>query len=98
MEIGDTITFPFGKGEREGIIFKIFPTTVYIKADFPKHKGKIIKRSIMDVKPVKEGKKIKEEGKKSLKKPKKKEEKTKQRAKAPKEGRKKEKAVKKSSK
>jgi hypothetical protein len=98
MEVGDTITFPFGKGEKEGTIYKIFPTTVYIKADFPKHKGKIIKRSIMDVQPMKEGKKTKEEGKKEAQKAKKKEAKTKQRAKAPQEGRKKEKVVKKSTK
>lgn len=88
MEAGNTIAFPFGKGEKEGIIYKIFPTTVYIKADFPKHKGKIIKRSITDVKPVKEGKKTKEEGKKGAK-AKKREEKTKQRTKASKKGRKK---------
>jgi hypothetical protein len=97
MEVGDTITFPFGKGEKEGIIYKIFPTTVYIKSDFPKHKGKIIKRSIMDVQPTKEGKKIREEKKKVLKK---KETKTKakQKIKSPKEARKKEKVVKKSTK
>ena len=95
MEKGDTITFPFGKGEKEGIVYQVFPTTVYIKADFPKHKGKIIKRSIADVQPTKEGKKIKEEKKKRVKK---KEAKTKVKlkTKSPKEARKKEKGVKKS--
>jgi len=95
MEKGDTITFPFGKGEKEGIVYQVFPTTVYIKADFPNHKGKIIKRSIMDVHPTKEGKKIKEEKKKGVKK-KEAKPKTKQKIKAPKEVRKKEKGVKKS--
>ena len=95
MEKGDTITFPFGKGEKEGIVYQVFPTTVYIKADFPKHKGKIIKRSIMDVQPTKESKKIKEEKKKGVKK-KETKPKAKQKTKAPKEVRKKEKVAKKS--
>ena len=90
MEKGDTITFPFGKGEKEGIIYQVFPTTVYIKVDFPKHKGKIIKRSIMDVQPTKESKKIKEVKKKEAK------TKAQQKTKASKEARKKEKTVKKS--
>ena len=47
MELGDKITIPFGKGEKEGIVYKIFPKTVYIKIDFPKQKGGIVKRSIM---------------------------------------------------
>ncbi|MBW2039800.1 MAG: hypothetical protein JRI46_09415 [Deltaproteobacteria bacterium] len=49
MEIGDKITFPFGKGEKEGTVYKIFPKTVYIRVDFPQHKGKVIKRSIMEL-------------------------------------------------
>jgi len=95
MERGDKVTVPFGNGEKEGIVFKVFPKTVYIKVDFPKHKEKIIKRSIMDVQPMKEGKKTKEEKKKGVKQ---KETKTKakQKTKAPKEGRKKEKPAKKS--
>lgn len=96
MERGDKVAVPFGNGEKEGTVFKVFPKTVYIKVDFPNHTGKIIKRSIMDVQPMKEGKKIKEEKKKGVKK---KEAKTKakqQKKKVPKEGRKKAKAVKKS--
>jgi len=95
MEKGDIITFPFGKGEKEGVVHQVFPKTVYIKVDFPKHKGKIIKRSVADVQPTKEGKKAKEEKKKGVKK---KEAKTKakQKTKATKEVRKKEKGVKKS--
>lgn len=49
MEKGDKITFPFGQGKLEGTVYKIFPKTIYIKTDFPKHKGKIIKRSIMEL-------------------------------------------------
>jgi len=86
MEVGDKITFPFGKGEKEGIVYKIFPQTVYIKVDFPNHKGKIIKRSIGALNPKEatkeQTKKLKEEEKKKKK--------------AAKEERKKEKAAKKS--
>jgi len=34
----------------EGTIDKVFAKTVYIRADFPKHKNKIIKRKIKDIK------------------------------------------------
>ena len=46
MNTGDTVKFKFGnqKEEKEGVIIKMFSKTVYIKADFPNHKGKIIKR------------------------------------------------------
>ena len=46
MEVGDKITFPFGKEEKEGTVYKIFPKTVYLKVDFPNHSGKIVKRSV----------------------------------------------------
>jgi hypothetical protein len=86
MEVGDKITFPFGKGEKEGTVYKIFPKTVYISVDFPKHKGKIIKRSLAALNPKEatkeQAKKLKEEEKKKKK--------------AAKEERKKEKAAKKS--
>lgn len=86
MEVGDKISFPFGKGTMEGIVYKIFPKTVYIKVDFPKHKGKIVKRSIMNM----------DEGKALRKKEAKKKQEEKQKKKAAKEERKREKAAKKS--
>jgi len=46
MEVGDKVTFSFGKEQKEGIIHKIYPKTVYIKVDFPHHPGKIVKRSL----------------------------------------------------
>lgn len=49
MEVGEKVTFPFGKGEMEGTVKKVFEKTVYILADFPKHKGKIVRRSISDL-------------------------------------------------
>ena len=32
------------KEEKEGVIVKLFPKTVYLRVDFPHHKGKIVKR------------------------------------------------------
>jgi hypothetical protein len=85
MEVGDKITFSFGKGEKEGIVYKIFPKTVYIKVDFSKHKGKIIKRSIAEMHPEEAAKK----------KDARKKEEEKKKKKAAKEERKREKAAKK---
>ncbi len=50
MKPGDKVTFTFAKKEIEGIVQKLFAKSVYIKADFPKDKGKIVKRKIKDVK------------------------------------------------
>ncbi|MCX8110193.1 MAG: hypothetical protein N3D15_02960 [Syntrophorhabdaceae bacterium] len=50
MNIGDKVRFPFAKKEMEGTVEKVFEKTVYIKADFPRQKNKIIKRKIKDVK------------------------------------------------
>ena len=102
MQVGDKITFPFGKDEKEGTVVKIFPKTVYIKVDFAKHKGKIIKRSIIAVQPGKEVKKKDEKKKKEekkqvvTKKEAKKKEKEKKKTKAAKEDRKQKKAAQKS--
>ena len=107
MKRGDKITFPFGNGEKEGIVFKVFPKTVYIKADFAKHAGKIVKRSIVEVQPKKDvekkqekkkkEKKTKEEKKKEIsKKEAKKKEKEKKKIRVAKEERKKGKAAQKS--
>lgn len=50
MNIGDKVKFSFAKKEVEGQVEKLFSKTVYIKANFPKDKGKIIKRKIKDIK------------------------------------------------
>jgi hypothetical protein len=49
MEAGEKVTFPFAKGEMEGTVKKIIGKTVYILADFPRHKGKIVTRSIFQL-------------------------------------------------
>ena len=50
MKLADKVRFPFAKKEMEGIIQKVFVKSVYIRADFPKDKGKIVKRKIKDIK------------------------------------------------
>ena len=50
MKIGDKVKFAFATKEMEGVVQKIFPKSVCIKADFPKDKGKIVRRKIKDVK------------------------------------------------
>jgi hypothetical protein len=50
MNIGDKVKFTFAKKEMEGTVQKVFSKTVYLKADFPKEKGKTVVRKIKDVK------------------------------------------------
>ncbi|HEY3278336.1 MAG TPA: hypothetical protein VGJ94_17105 [Syntrophorhabdaceae bacterium] len=50
MKIGDKVKFAFAKKEMEGIVETLFEKTVYIKADFPHDKGKIVKRKVKDIK------------------------------------------------
>lgn len=50
MTAGDRVRFPFAKKEMEGTVEKVFAKTVYIRADFPKEKGKLIKRKVQDLK------------------------------------------------
>jgi hypothetical protein len=50
MNIGDKVKFPFAKKEMEGTVEKLFAKAAYIRADFPKDKGKVIKRKIKDLK------------------------------------------------
>jgi hypothetical protein len=50
MKLGDRVKFSFAKKEMEGTICRLCDKTVYIKADFAKDKGKIVKRKIKDVK------------------------------------------------
>ncbi len=49
MNVGDNVTFSFAKGTREGVVVKLFEKTVMIKADFPRHKGKIVRRKLYDL-------------------------------------------------
>ncbi len=50
MTKGDKVTFPFGKKTMEGTVEQVNQKTVYLRADFPKQKGKLVIRKIKDVK------------------------------------------------
>jgi hypothetical protein len=50
MQAGDKVKFTFAKKEMEGQVVRVFSKTVYIRADFPKDKGKIIKWKISELK------------------------------------------------
>ena len=67
MKVGEKITFSFANQQKEGLLHKMNEKSVIIKADFPRHKGKLIRRKLSDVhkggKPLK-GKRAK--GKKRI--------------------------------
>lgn len=50
MKSGDKVTFKFAKKEKEGVVDRVFEKTVYIRADFPNQKAKIVKRKVNDLK------------------------------------------------
>ena len=50
MNVGDKVKFKSAKKDLEGIVYKVFPKTVYIKADFPKQKGRIVIRKLHELK------------------------------------------------
>ena len=51
LKVGDRITFPFGKSEKEGVVTRLFQKTVYLRVDFPKHPGKIVRRKLDELGP-----------------------------------------------
>ncbi len=68
MNIGDRVTFPFGGKEKEGVVVKIFPKTVYLKSDFPRHPGKIVIRTLAELEGKGGAEKKKPKAKKSRRK------------------------------
>jgi hypothetical protein len=67
MNVGDRVKFQFGGKEKEGVVFKIFPKKVYLKADFPHHPAKLVIRTLAELEgrgPVPKPKKKKEKEKK----------------------------------
>jgi len=46
MNVGDRVKFQFAGKEKEGVVVRIFPKKVYLKADFPRHSGRIVVRPI----------------------------------------------------
>ena len=57
MKVGDSIKLDFAGKKKDAVVHKVFPNTVYLKVDFEKDKGKIVKRKLNELK--KPGKKSK---------------------------------------
>ena len=55
LKVGDRITFPFGKGEKEGVVVRVFQKNVHLRVDFPRHPGKLVRRKIDDLEPKGKG-------------------------------------------
>ena len=49
MNVGDRVKFQFGGKEKEGVVFKIFPKKVYLKADFPHHPARLVIRTLAEL-------------------------------------------------
>ncbi len=60
MKVGDTIKFDFAGTKKDGVVYRLCPNTVYLKVDFEKDKGKIVKRKLSAI----QGGKTKDKGKK----------------------------------
>ena len=49
MNVGDRVKFQFGGKEKEGVVVKVFPKTIYLKVDFPHHPGKVVMRKLAEL-------------------------------------------------
>ena len=68
MKVGDTITFTFASGTKEGVIEKLTAKKVTLRVDFPHHPRKRVIRSIAALEAGTAGNKKKKEAKKKEKK------------------------------
>ncbi len=57
MKVGDSIKIDFAGKKKDAVVHKVFPNTVYLKVDFERDKGKIVKRKLNELE--KSGKKSK---------------------------------------
>ncbi len=57
MKVGDSIKLDFAGKKKDAVVHKVFPNTVYLKVDFERDKGKIVKRKLNEL--GKSGKKSK---------------------------------------
>ncbi len=49
IEVGQSVTFPFAGSSMQGLVVEVHPKTVVIRADFPNHKGKIVRRRVHEL-------------------------------------------------
>jgi hypothetical protein len=46
MNVGDTVEIPFAGGKKVGTVVKVSEKSVWVKVDFPRHPGKLVRRKI----------------------------------------------------
>ena len=46
MKVGDKIKIDFAGKKKDAVVFRLFPNSIYLKVDFEKDKGKIVKRKL----------------------------------------------------
>ena len=49
MKAGDKIKIDFAGKKKDALVFKIFPSSVYLKVDFENDKRKIVKRKLSQI-------------------------------------------------
>ncbi len=46
MNVGDRLSIPFASGTKEGTVVKVCQKSVWLKVDFPRHPGKLVRRKL----------------------------------------------------
>jgi hypothetical protein len=49
MKVGDKLKIDFAGKKKDALVFKLFPSSVYLKVDFENDKGKLVKRKLSKV-------------------------------------------------
>ena len=49
IEVGQSVSFPFAGKSMQGTVVRFHAKSVVIRADFPNHKGKIVRRKLHDL-------------------------------------------------
>jgi hypothetical protein len=49
MKVGDELKIDFAGKKKDALVFKLFPSSVYLKVDFENDKGKLVKRKLSKV-------------------------------------------------
>ena len=53
MKVGDKIKIDFAGKKKDAVVHKMHTNTIYLKVDFERDKGKIVKRKLNQVQPGK---------------------------------------------
>ena len=49
MKVGDKLKIDFAGKKKDALVFKLFPSSVYLKVDFENDKGKLVKRKLSQI-------------------------------------------------